>query len=365
MLQKLIVSLSKEEIRHHKLLLKAIKRDSARLDTELFDFLKKNGEKENAEQNFRETFYPKSANPYYRLKNRVMHQVFKNLLHLHNGDDQHHEVLEGIEASRIFYKKESYELCEYFLRKAEKKALKLDDFDYLNIIYRELIKLSYERHSINPAEIIEKQKLNQQKQSKIRELNNVLAIVSHQLKRTQNLGKGNVELNRLLEETVNRYANDKQVINSYQFQYSIYQAFSQHFLRKQDWKALSEYVKERYDFFIKKGLFTKNNHEAKLQMLTYLVNAAFKNNDLNESLTYTEQLYDQMLLHNRIYYHKYLFFYYQALVMNWSVSNPAKAISVLHQIKDDKAFVSNSYYVQFILANLGVLHLQSGDYQDA
>ncbi len=364
MLQSLIQSLSKEEIRHHKLLLNSINKGANRLDLELFDFLKRNPNPK-AEDEFRDKFYSSDANPYYRLKNRVFKQVFRNLLHLHNGNDQYHEVLENIEASRIFYKKEAYELCEYYLLKAEKKALKLDDFDYLNIIYRELIKLSYERHTINPEKIIAKQKQIHQKQEKIKELNNVLAIVNHQLKRTQNLGKGNKEINLLLEKTIEKYAKDTELVKSYQFQYAIYQAISQHLLRQQQWESLFAYVNDRLAFFSSHDLFSKSNHESKLQMITYLVNAAFMNKEYEKSLKYTEELYDQMLLFNKTYYHKFLFFYYQALVMNWSVSNREKAKKVLYEIKDDREFVSNSYYIQFIMLNLSVLHFQDSEFEKA
>jgi hypothetical protein len=364
MLDKLISALNKEEIRHYKLLSKTIQVNKQRLDVELFNCLKKKGN-QNAELAFRAKFYPNAENAYYRLKNRLTGQLNKALLHLHYCADEHHQVLENIELSRIFYKKEAYELSELYLRKAEKKAMALDDYDYLNIIYRELITLSFEVDTLKPEELIEKQRATYQKQLKVKEINNVLAIVKHELRRTQNLRNGSVQINDLLETTIDKYAEDEDVVSSYQFQYSIYQIISQFLLSKQDWQELYDFVKEKIAEFEKSKFFNKNNHEANLQMLTYLVNAAFKKNDLQQSLAHTEELYDQMLKYDQVYYHKYLFFYYQALVLNYSETEPKKAIRILTEIKDDREFVSNPYYVQFILLNLSLLHLGQEQFRSA
>lgn len=356
MLSELIGSLSKEEVRHFKLLSKAVLKKGERLDVELFDHLRK-GKKETKVSSFEERYYNGNINAFYRLKNRLSRQVSKTLLHLHHADDLHHEVLECIKLGRVFYKREEYGLCEFYLKKAEKKAIKLDDYDYLNIIYREMISLSFEIESLNPEQLIEKQKRTYEKQIKVKELNNVVAIVKHQLRRTQNLKNDSITIDTLLRDTIDRYANDKNLLESYQFQYSIYQIISQFLLSQQNWSELFSFVNERYNSFEENGYFDKNNHESKLQMLTYLVNAAFKKGDLNVSLAKTEELYDEMLKYEKVYYHKYLFFYYQALVLSYSETNPIKAIRVLNEIKDDKEFISNPYYVQFVLLNLSLLYL--------
>ena len=129
--------------------------------------------------------------------------------------------------------------------------------------------------------------------------------------------------------------------------------------------GLQEFVIQKLKEFEKKNLFSKANHDTKLQMITYVVNASFKKEDLEVSLLYTERLYDDMLRYGNAHYHKYLFFYYQALVMNFSDSKPEKARRILNEIKDDKSFVSNPYYVQFILLNLALVNHGLGNYSEA
>lgn len=364
MLETLINSLSKEEIRHYKLLSQGVKNTGARLDFELFDNIKKFGP-EKGEVKFKEQHYFGNANAFYRLKNRVFTQLSKTLLYLHHSNTVHHDILENVLLAKVFYQKEQFGIAHHCLKKAEKKAIEIDDFDYLNLIYRELIKLSYEVVDINPEMLIAKQKAVYKKQQKINELNNVLAIVNHQLRRSQNLGRSNNEINNLLQRTINNYTNDDSIKDSYQFQFSIYQAITQFLLRQQNWVGLQEFVIQKLKEFEKKNLFSKANHDTKLQMITYVVNASFKKEDLEVSLLYTERLYDEMLRFGKAHYHKYLFFYYQALVMNFSDSKPEKARRILNEIKDDKSFVSNPYYVQFILLNLALVNHGLGNYCEA
>jgi len=364
MLKELILELNKEEIRHYKLVSNSIKKTEERSDFELFAYIK-NEKAKGGEAAFRQKFYANNANAFYRLKNRLFTQISKSILLLHNGSNQHHEVLENLLLSKIFYQKEAYKLAHLFLKKAEKKAVELDNYDYLALIYRDLIKLSYEVVDINPEALIEKQKAIYAKQEQINELNNVLAMVNHQLRRTQNLSKGSKEINSMLEQVISRYASQEQSTQSYQFQYAIYQAITQFLLQDENYSALKDFVLEKYKLFGEKGFFSKNNHDSKLQMITFIVNACFKTGDSKMSLQYTEMLYDEMMKFNNLFYHKYLFFYYQSLVINFSQNQPEKAKRILNDLKDDREFVSNPYYLQFIHLNLALLNYDMGFYNES
>mgnify|MGYP000530412856 FL=1 len=360
MLNKLIQNLSKEEIRHFKLVINSTRQKGDRMDLELFDHIR-NSPDSDGEQHFRDKFYKDNPNAYYRLKNRLFQRISNILLLLHSGEDLHHEVLELVLLAKLFYRKEAFSLSHHFLKKGEKKALELDNYDYLNIIYREMIRLSYDVSAIDPTSIIEKQKEISRKQQEINELNNVIAIVMHQLRRTQNLSKGNDEINEMLAQVVEKYSTSEKVSRSFQFRHAIYQAISKFLLQANDYSSLQEYVDKTYGEFVAENLFSKSTHEVKLQMITYLVNSSYMNQRIEQSLEYTDLLYDEMLKHNRLHYHKYLIFYYHSLVLNFSKSNPQKAIKILSELEESKEFVSNPYYIQFILLNLALLNRDSGD----
>lgn len=364
MLNHLVQSLTKEEVRHFKLVTNSVKKGDQRMDLELFETIRSAKSTDGVDQ-FRKQYYGSNPNAYYRLKNRLFARVSRALLFLHSGDDLHHEVLEFILLAKLFNRRESFLLAYHFLIKAEKKALELDDYDYLNIIYRELIRLSNDHYDIDPGEIIEKQQAVVKKQQEISELNNVLAMVMHQLRRTQNLSKGSDELSEMMSNILKKYATSKEVSESAQFKSALYQVISKFLLQRKDFAGLFDYVKENYDTFLEEKLFSKSNHELKLQMVTYLINSSYELGKLQESLSYSEVLYDEMLRFNKLLYNKYLFFYYNSLVMNFSQRNPAKAIRILKDLEADKDFVSNPYYAQFILLNLSILNMDDGYSRDA
>jgi len=112
-------------------------------------------------------------------------------------------------------------------------------------------------------------------------------------------------------------------------------------------------------------LFTKANHDTHLQMLTYIVNSLFKNNKINQSLQYTEQLKQAMEQYNHLHYDKYFFFYYNSLVINYSVIDKPKAIEILNQLKSHKQIKSNQYYEIFVYLNLAVQHFDMRQYHEA
>lgn len=364
MLYQLVKSLSKEEIRHFKLIANGVRKGDNRIDIEFFNALRSASDEKGVDA-FRKKHYGSNPNAFYRLKNRLFGRVTRSLLFLHSGEDLHHEILEMVLLARLFNRRECFDICYHFLKKAEKKAQELDNYDYLNIIYRELIRLSYNEIEIDPAVIIEKQKEVLKKQQEINELNNVIAIVMHQLRRTQNLSKGSDEVNEMLADVVNKYSSSTEVSKSFQFRHSLYQAISKFLLQTSDFVSLEEYVGKTYLEFNKDKLFTKSNHDLKLQMITYIVNSSYANEKLEKSLEYTEMLYDEMLKYNRVHYQKYLIFYYHSLVLNFSKSNPKKAIRILTELEENKEFVSNAYYLQFILLNLAILHMDTGSISEA
>lgn len=357
MLTELIKSLNKEEIRHFKLVSQSVKNSSSRLDLDLFDSIRydKGG---LGEDGFRLKLYAGKDNAFYRLKNRLHSKVARSLLLLHSADDLHHETLEFVLLAKLWHGRGKYQLSFYYLKKAEKKAIDLDNFDYMNIIYQEFVKLSYHISEIQPSEIIEKQRDILEKQRKINELNNVLAIVIHQLKKTQNMTKGSDAINELLRITVERYSTDESLQSSFQFRYTLYQAISQFLIQQNSFEALRDYVQKTLIEFESDELFSKTNHDKKLQMLTYLVNASFKSGKEKMSLEYTEILYDEMMRFGKLHYQKYLIFYYQSLVINFSESQPQRAIRILEEVRDDSYFLSDPYYTQFVHFNLAILYFK-------
>jgi tetratricopeptide (TPR) repeat protein len=100
-------------------------------------------------------------------------------------------------------------------------------------------------------------------------------------------------------------------------------------------------------------------------MLTHLVNSLFKNGKSEKSLQWAEQLKQSMEEFNHLLYDKYFFFYYNALVINYSEVDPEKAIDILENLRENTKIKNNDYYIFFVYLNLAVLRFDQKEYKDA
>jgi hypothetical protein len=137
---------------------------------------------------------------------------------------------------------------------------------------------------------------------------------------------------------------------------------SQILLQRRDYKSLETYLLKTYKQFTKENLFNKSNHNTKLQMLTYLVNTLFATNKLELSLQYASTLKEAMEEYSNLLFDKYAFFYYNALVLNYSVTNIDKGIELLEKIKNDKSLTNTPYYEVFVYLNLAILWFKKKDF---
>jgi hypothetical protein len=190
--------------------------------------------------------------------------------------------------SRFYISKSQPQLATYFLKKAEARSNVIENFELLDLIYGEFIRLSHDILEINPETYILKRRENQEKIRQLRSIDDVVAVLSYRLKITQNFAKSDESVVGLLQKTIDDFLHDPEIRKSPKFRFRIYTAASQILLQNREYQALEEYLLRTYKEFTKLELFNKNNHDTKLQMLTYLVNSLFKNDKLKLSLQYTE-----------------------------------------------------------------------------
>ncbi len=136
-------------------------------------------------------------------------------------------------------------------------------------------------------------------------------------------------------------------------------------MQRRDYTSLEPYLLEVYRSFTKDNLFNQGNHDLKLQMLTYIVNALFKNKKLKESLRYAEILRKAMTEFGGTLEERYLPFYYNALVINYSVLDKHKAISILEEMKSKRVMRSQPFYELFIHLNLAILWFELREFDKA
>jgi len=364
-LPEIIGLLNKEESRGFKLFANRTNSGEKRKDIILFDYIKKNYPEYDEEKIFKQLYHEKDKNSFYRLKNRLTEDIGISLSLLNYNANEISTILNNYLLAKLFISKNKWTLAVYYMSKAEKKARSIESFDLLDMIYNEYIKLSHEVLDINPEEYIHKRKENRLKLNRLQEIDDVLAVVIYQVKVSQNFGKGNEKINELLNKTVNTYVDNKEIKNSPLLRFKIYHSLSRILLQQHNYTALEKYLLKTYNEFSKENLFTKNNHDTKLQMLTYMSNALFKNDKIQESLIYAGKLHHAMKEFSDLLYDKYLFYYYNILVNNYAKTNVEKAIEILEEAKEAKAIKSHPVYIGFVYLNLAVSFFGIKDFKSA
>ncbi len=354
-LNELIIGMNKEEVRFYKLYATRTDNGIDRKDLQLFDYIRSSAEKYEEGRIYSKLYSVKDKNSFYRLRHKLIEEVNKSLILQYQESDEtlftHHLISRAI----LFLKRRSLGPALHFLKKAEASAKHLENYELLDIIYGEFIRLSHEKVDIDPEQFIQKRKENYSRLVSLRQIDDVLAAVSYRVKVSQNFSESKNPILKLLEKTINDFTIDKKLIQSPKLRLSIYSAVSQILLQKRDYPTLEKYLVKTYQSFIKDKIFNKENHNTKLQLLTYLVNAFFKNANFKRSLEYTEELKSAMNEHGKILLNQYLFFYYNSLVINYSVTDKEKAINLLEELKENEIIRKTPFYELFVYLNLAVL----------
>jgi tetratricopeptide (TPR) repeat protein len=95
------------------------------------------------------------------------------------------------------------------------------------------------------------------------------------------------------------------------------------------------------------------------------VNASFKNKKYEQSLKHAEEMHEAMKEYGKLLYDKFLFFYYNSLVINYSVLNKDKAISILEELISKRTLKSQPFYELFIYLNLAILWFEKGEFHNS
>lgn len=364
LLQKMILQLNKEDIRSYKLLAKRTNVNEDRKDLFLFDKIK-NSKQKSDEQKTINSLYGGNKNAYFRLKNRLLKDIEKSQILQHGfKNDSVYNYLQ-LSLAKVLKEKLAFNLALTYLKRTEKKATQANDYSLLELIYKELLDLSQEDSSINVIELIEKKKINRKNLQNIQEFDEIIAAARYKINTTQSFSKKNESIISLLEQTVKLYSKNIKTLKNPKLQLQMYQAVSRVLLQQANYKALEEYLIHTHKKFNRIKMFNKHNHDLKLEMIVFIINSLFKNEKYKASLKYTEILKTEMKQFTGSYYDKYLFYYYNSLVINYSKSDFGKAIDILLEAKKESAIQKHPSQLLFIEINLMQLYFDSSQYKSA
>jgi hypothetical protein len=364
---QIIASMKKEEIRFFKLLAARSHASEERKDILLFDYIRKKSEKYN-ENEIQAQLYEKTdsvadKNAFYRLKNRLLSDLNQSQWLLHHEDDALTFDIYLFSLARMYKNQKNINVSWYYLKKAEKSAIENENFEVLDLIYSLYIQLSYEDLSLNPEKYIKLRHENRKKWELIGEIDDMLARVSYKIRVSLNASKDS-DLLFELQKKVDELGKMESVKRSIKIRFKIYHVLVRILLQKDEYKLMEIYLRETFDTFEKEGLFNKQTHNTKLQILTYLMNTLYLLGNHEASLTYTEKLKEAMLEYGAFLYSQYELFYFNSLVVNYSVVNKNKAIEIFNQLKKElpqKKITSLNHL--FIYLNLALLYFSTEQYR--
>ena len=360
MINEIISSLNKEEKRFFKILTNRTLKSDNRKDIILFDYL--NTKKIIDDSELLKKLNLKNKNSLYQLKNRLFKDLNKSMLLQHFDKEKDLFSLSNILLSRVYKRKGNLGLAYKFLKKAEEKALLNETFELIALIYNEVLKLAYDLVTIDVEEYINKQRKNKKKFDLAQEMDLVLSAVMYKIKTAQNFSTDK-DIFFLLNQTLEKFIKNKLISDSPKFRIKVFQAVSRGLLQKKNYNELEKYLLKTYSSFKKDNLFNKTNHENKLMMLTYITNSLYKNKKYEKSLEFANELKSEMLRFDNMLYNKFLFFYYNALVINYSTLNKTKALKILSQAKENIIIKNLPTFGVFIYLNTALIYFDLGNFK--
>ena len=233
-LHQVIGGLSKEEVRHFKLYLTQTNNSEARKDIALFNAIRKSHTDFDETKFHKKHYSEDSKNSLYRLKNRLFEDINRSVNLLYFDFDDSVLLLHYFILSRIYQRKQNFEIAFYYLNKAEKKGLHIENYELLDLLYADFIKLSQETMQVNPEKYISLRKENRKKLHKIQEIDDVLAVLIYRIKVSQGFDRGNQKILEVLQKTINEFSNKTDLKNNTQLRLKIYQSLSRILLQRHD-----------------------------------------------------------------------------------------------------------------------------------
>lgn len=365
-LNQIIEKLNKEEIRKFRIISEAGSGADERKDLLLFDYIRTSGPKFDEQKALRKLGYgEENKNRYYQLKNRLIENIGDSLVMLNTHKNELYEVFQFIQLSHFYRSRQLFKVSLSYLHKAERCAMSIENYEILDAIYSDFIKLSADMPEIKPDPYIKKREANAIVVADLRELDNTLATLSHRLRLSQNFGPVDKSSLNKLQAQVRKISSHTTSIYGKNLESRIYRALSQIFLQQHNYEALEKLAVDTFEKFEQEKWFDKSNHEFKLQMLTYCANALFKNDKYKESLQYADKLGKEIRAFDNLYFEKYYFFYCNSLVNNYSVTEPLKALDVLNEFESNIRKRQSTYYDFYIYPHKATLLYDVGRYKES
>ncbi|MDP5171939.1 MAG: hypothetical protein NWR72_16940 [Bacteroidia bacterium] len=355
-LERIIENLTSDEVRRFKILSNRFKADEEKKLLVLFDAIRSGNFKEVEETIVRQLYGStdaKTKNTYYRLRNKLLSNLEKSLLFYHYNYKNSIESLSNLQLSMLYQERGLYREAYYSLKKAEKVALDLDQFQILEVIYDDMVRLAI-HHDVDIDQVIERRRVNQEKIDFLRANSEVLGMLTQGLmRRNFSRSRTSSSVIETLEQVQSQLEVHKHLFHSASGRIMVLRTVVSILIQKSAWADLANYTERMYQEFEEEKLFQIENHPTRLMLRIWRINALHKMLRLEEAEPVIEALGKEIKLYKRQNYNEFAFHYFSASVFSLKHSGRLQdADTLLKQALDNSEIIYQEIYEAYLLISL-------------
>lgn len=359
----LILNLSKEELRNFKLSLKRTYGNI--LDNPLSKLVDAYRSKKykNDHQILENVFNNLNKNAFYKLKNKLQHEVYKSLLILNYGKNDVNTVANLFLLARIFFTKANYDEAYKLLKSAAKKAEELEAYDMLLCVLNDLLRLGLDYNVVNIPEILNHKKKCINKLTEINYIKDRLAEFVWKLKKTHPEHEDTFLLTEL-ENIENEIEQNESLKKSTTLQIQLQVVVRHILLQKNDYLSLINYLKYKIEYFNTNRIFNNKNYRQKIIMQVWIINALYRLLQFKKVISEADILETYLNEHKKMY----LKTFYWTLIQSKSVAyyylnKPKQAIAELQKTNKNFDIIDTNEFQYPIQFNFAVIHFSIKQYE--
>ncbi len=308
----------------------------------------------------------KSRNSYYRLRNKLLSNLEKSLLFYHFNYKNSIQAYSYIQLAILFRERGLYRESFYHLRKAEKNAVEQDQFNVIEVIYDEMVKLAV-NHDVDIEKVIERRRENQKKIEILRASNEVLGMITSQLRRRNfSRNRNSQSVIDQLEQIKNQLEEHKEIFHSPANRVIILKTVVSILIQKSAYAELEDYVRNTFEEFERNKWFNKENHPLRILMRIWCINSLQKLLLLDKAQETITNLHDDLKMYKRQNYNEFAFHYYLTQVNNFKLTGQLdKSAKVLKDALKHREMLPVETQELYLLISLSDQHFNQGNYEQA
>ena len=355
-LERIIEHLTSDEVRRFKILSNRFKADEEKKLLILFDAIRNTGFKEVEEGVIRQLYgssTPKTKNSYYRLRNKLLTNLEKSLLFYHFNYKNSIESFSNVQLAILYRERGLYREAYHSLKKAEKVAIKHDQFNVLEVIYDEMVKLVV-HFDLDIEGVIERRKANLKKMELLRANSEVLGTITQQLRR-RNYSRNNrsTSVIETLDQIRSQLEEHQDIFQSPSGRIMIMKTVLASLIQKSAYQELAAYTQEVFEIFEREGIFNQDTHNIRILIRIWRINSLQKLLRLSEAQEEIEALREDLVRYKRQNFNEFAYYYYAPKVINLKLLGKLRAAEkTLKEGLSNRDIFQHETHELFLMINL-------------